>query len=83
VFEKEDFCGKKTHVTFTRNEIEKKLGLNVGGKMRKRRVYYTRNRREEKCTQTSLENANLHALEKVMLQKNMFKIQFSRLEIKA
>jgi hypothetical protein len=54
--------------------------LNVGGKMRKRRVYYTRNRREEKGTQTSMENDNLHALEKVMLQKNMFKIQFSRLE---
>jgi hypothetical protein len=64
-------------------KLKRNWELNVGGKMRKRRVYYTRNRREEKCTQTSLENANLHALEKVMLQKNMFKIQFSRLEIKA
>jgi hypothetical protein len=64
-------------------KLKRNWEFNVGGKMRKRRVYYTRNQREEKCTQTSLENANHHALEKVMLQKNMFKIQFSRLEIKA
>jgi hypothetical protein len=31
--------------------------LNVEGrKMRERRVYITRNRREDKCTATSLEN---------------------------
>jgi hypothetical protein len=37
VFEKEDLCGKKTHVTFTRNEIEKKLGIECWMKDEKKK----------------------------------------------
>jgi hypothetical protein len=41
--------------------------------MRKRRVYFTQNRREEKWTATYLENASLHALKKVTPQKKSSK----------